>query len=331
MTGSASAPRLWRAVSATVIAAGAAAAALWFFWWVATSSWARTTPPLSADPDAVLAVVGLLGMLVTAWLSVAVVAALVAQLPGAAGRAAGQLAHRCAPRVVRRVAAIVVGTALATAITPAAGWAATGAAAAAPVRQVLALQSDPLPDPGFRPSDEAFPAEPVTATPSAGPATTQLAPDGPDRTSPTATPGTSPAGPNDPSPAAIRDSSEADSPELPGPGFTPAAPPAATPATTGIDPLQTAPRVLAGDSTLDEHVVRRGDTLWDIAAAHLGAGAAPSAIAEEWPRWYAANRQVIGPDPAHIVPGQRLVPPPDSGSPDAGSPGAPRAHLAVAP
>jgi hypothetical protein len=43
-------------------------------------------------------------------------------------------------------------------------------------------------------------------------------------------------------------------------------------------------------------VVAPGDTLWGIAGA-------------DWPRWYAANRAVVGPDPDLIRPGQRLVPP----------------------
>jgi hypothetical protein len=56
-------------------------------------------------------------------------------------------------------------------------------------------------------------------------------------------------------------------------------------------------------------VVRPGDTLWAIAAAHLGGRPRPAAIAAEWPRWWAANRRVIGADPDLIVPGQRLTPP----------------------
>ena len=43
-----------------------------------------------------------------------------------------------------------------------------------------------------------------------------------------------------------------------------------------------------------------GDTLWDIAARRLGAGTS-------WPAIYALNRDVIGPDPGVITPGQRLV------------------------
>jgi nucleoid-associated protein YgaU len=56
-------------------------------------------------------------------------------------------------------------------------------------------------------------------------------------------------------------------------------------------------------------VVRRGDSLWDLAERHLGPGASAADIAAEWPRWYAANRHVIGPDPDLLLPGERLVPP----------------------
>ena len=56
--------------------------------------------------------------------------------------------------------------------------------------------------------------------------------------------------------------------------------------------------------------MRRGDTLWSIAAAHLGRGATDAEVAAEWPRWYEANRAVIGDDPDDIVPGQQLQAPP---------------------
>jgi hypothetical protein len=57
-------------------------------------------------------------------------------------------------------------------------------------------------------------------------------------------------------------------------------------------------------------VVRRGETLWSIAARSLGPGASEAQIAGEWPRWFMANRDVIGPDPDRLFPGQRLRPPP---------------------
>jgi nucleoid-associated protein YgaU len=59
----------------------------------------------------------------------------------------------------------------------------------------------------------------------------------------------------------------------------------------------------------DAVVVRPGDTLWTIAARRLGTTATPALTAATWPRWYAANRPLIGPDPDLILPGQRLVPP----------------------
>jgi resuscitation-promoting factor RpfA len=59
----------------------------------------------------------------------------------------------------------------------------------------------------------------------------------------------------------------------------------------------------------DETVVRRGDTLWSLASRSLGPDAGAAEIAAEWPRWYAANRSVIGSNPDHLEPGQRLRPP----------------------
>jgi resuscitation-promoting factor RpfA len=59
----------------------------------------------------------------------------------------------------------------------------------------------------------------------------------------------------------------------------------------------------------DEIVVRRGDTLWSLAERHLGPGATDGEIALEWPHWFTANRAVIGSDPDHLVPGERLRPP----------------------
>lgn len=53
-------------------------------------------------------------------------------------------------------------------------------------------------------------------------------------------------------------------------------------------------------------VVRRGDSLWVIAARHLPARTGHAAVARAWPRWYAANRDVVGSDPDLIRPGQRL-------------------------
>jgi nucleoid-associated protein YgaU len=64
-----------------------------------------------------------------------------------------------------------------------------------------------------------------------------------------------------------------------------------------------------GEADSREIVVGRGDTLWNLAERHLGPGATVSQIAAEWPRWFTANRAVIGNDPNHLVPGERLRPP----------------------
>jgi nucleoid-associated protein YgaU len=52
--------------------------------------------------------------------------------------------------------------------------------------------------------------------------------------------------------------------------------------------------------------VRPGDSLWSIAAGELGPGARAGDIAVAWPRWWAANRALVGADPNLIHPGQRL-------------------------
>jgi len=56
-------------------------------------------------------------------------------------------------------------------------------------------------------------------------------------------------------------------------------------------------------------VVRRGDTLWDIAASRLPPSASDAAVARSWPRWYATNRAAIGSNPDLLRPGTRLHPP----------------------
>lgn len=54
------------------------------------------------------------------------------------------------------------------------------------------------------------------------------------------------------------------------------------------------------------HVVRPGDTLWDIAAAALPPGASDAEITARWQRLYHQNAGVLGPDPDLIRPGTPL-------------------------
>jgi nucleoid-associated protein YgaU len=57
---------------------------------------------------------------------------------------------------------------------------------------------------------------------------------------------------------------------------------------------------------LPQVVVRPGDSLWTIAATHLGPEATDIEIAREWPRWFRANIATIGSNPDVLLPGQIL-------------------------
>jgi nucleoid-associated protein YgaU len=89
----------------------------------------------------------------------------------------------------------------------------------------------------------------------------------------------------------------------PGPLQTPA------PAPSSVPPLPDWPAPPAEGN----HVVVRGDCLWDIAAAHLsrqlGRTASTPEIARVTSAWWAANAALIGPDPDVLLPGQVLRPP----------------------
>ncbi|MGY1754968.1 hypothetical protein [Blastococcus sp. SYSU D01042] len=63
-----------------------------------------------------------------------------------------------------------------------------------------------------------------------------------------------------------------------------------------------------------DHVVVRGDRLWDIAAAdlstRLGRSPTPAETVGATHAWWAVNAAVIGSDPDLLLPGQVLRPPP---------------------
>jgi resuscitation-promoting factor RpfA len=65
----------------------------------------------------------------------------------------------------------------------------------------------------------------------------------------------------------------------------------------------------------EPYVIRPGDTLWGVAAAHLPGGRrSPGRIDRYWRRIHAANRGVLGDDPHLIHPGTRIVLPPADAS-----------------
>ncbi|MEV4988391.1 MULTISPECIES: LysM peptidoglycan-binding domain-containing protein [Micrococcaceae] len=98
----------------------------------------------------------------------------------------------------------------------------------------------------------------------------------------------------------------------PSPGWQPASPVVepgllAAPETRTAAGTEPDPRATGGGA--GPVTVLAGDTLWDIVAAQLGPEASDVDIALEWPRWYAANRGLIGGSPDVLLPGQILQAP----------------------
>jgi hypothetical protein len=88
-------------------------------------------------------------------------------------------------------------------------------------------------------------------------------------------------------------------------------------------PTDTVPETVPSDRSAEAVTVAAGDSLWTIAAAGLGPGAAPAQVAAEWPKWFAANRAVIGDDPSLIRPGEVLQPPKREPKPQPAAPTTP--------
>ncbi|WP_435768873.1 LysM peptidoglycan-binding domain-containing protein [Nocardioides sp. SYSU DS0651] len=66
--------------------------------------------------------------------------------------------------------------------------------------------------------------------------------------------------------------------------------------------------------------VRAGDSLWSIAARHLGPTAGVPEVAAYWRRIHRLNADLIGPDPDLVVPGQQLRLPPGDHPPRRSNP-----------
>jgi len=92
-----------------------------------------------------------------------------------------------------------------------------------------------------------------------------------------------------------------------GAGWVPSRPVVRTHPDLGV--LNPVPRPGPEDERPGHVVVHRGDSLWAIAARHLGRDASDAEIAQAWPAWFDANRDVIGDDPDVLRPGQVLRPP----------------------
>jgi len=234
---------------------------------VAREQWSAVGGPGPAALDeVVVAVVTAAAAALTAWLGACGLAALLGHLPGQVGRLARAWADAWAPAAVRRVAAVVVGAAVGGVLAP--GSAAGSAPPPAPGFAATAIESVMPPAPGFA----------VTT---------------PRRESLSGLPGQAAA--RDPEAAAGLSGADPS-----GPGWTPTRP---------LERRQVSPRLVAGAAPRPGPapvVVLRGDSLWSIAARHLGPDATDAEVATEWPRWYAANRGLIGDDPDVLLPGQVL-------------------------
>lgn len=275
--------RSLRSLSYATIAGTAGGAALTLSWRVAVpvlSEIATGAPPRPAEVLAAAAALG--ALLVVAWLATGVGLELVAQCSRRLRPRARIASMMLSPPAVRRAAALVVGVCVGSGALP-------GAAAAEPPSGT-ATAAVAAPDPRWLPASRPPTGRsPVTTGPTTGPSfaetlTTERRPPLGATTSSTP-PGTTP----DPRwvapPPTVR----------PQPDVTVLSRRSSRPSS----PTEDDPQI----------VVRRGDTLWSITARHLGGAATDAEIAQAWPRWYLANRAVIGADPDLLLPGQILTPP----------------------
>lgn len=261
--------------------------------------------PGAARPDEVLlALIAWAGVGLAAWLTLGSLLAVLALLPGGAGRAATHVAERVTPLAVRRLLTFTLGAAVGSCALPAAP---VSSASSGPVTAGRGGSGPAAQDPGTTllpgyaptggrapraqsPTDDALVRE--NQGPGFLPTLGQPASPRIEAPAPSWAAATS-------APAPTRD-----------PGYLPTAPPRVHDADRSRL-LAPAPRIVA--STHELVTVRRGDTLWSIVFRHLGSGASDVEVAHEWPRWFTANRTVIGEDPDLLVPGQQLRPPPSPG------------------
>ena len=285
-----SASSLLRSATAAAAAVGLSAAGLWAFWLAGAGSLTavRASGPDAAEDLLVLGAAGV-GAVLLAWLGLGVTLSALSAAPGAVGRLATVAAEHVAPAAVRRLTAAVLGAAIATAAAPAAH---ADSPFPAPPLTTTTSQTAPAPDPAF-----GSPCERRSSTRSRIPGPRRGRRDRP-RPRLRGRPPDRPRHDVHPRPVHHDHS--------PRPHRRP---PRETRTPPALGPLGPAPRTPSRSSGARNVTVARGDSLWAIAARHLGPQATRRQVAHEWPRWYAANRKVIGPDPNLIRVGQVLTAP----------------------
>jgi hypothetical protein len=296
---------------------------------------------LLADPrpDVVVGAIAVLVAIAVTWLlatwsGLVCLAALGTRLPGIAGAAARRVLVSITPAVVRRVVLAAAGVSIA------AGLAACGSSAAAstppsgPPTSAI-VSSTPMTGSTVIPGVSVDLDWPVTAAaehPAESTRTDRTTPPAPSPTavfpaaaagSTTATPPTPEAGTSAPPTATPTGMTRP--PTEPGPSMagaaaarnpTPHSTAGPGPAAPTAAPTDAGPAPIAMDATAGV-IVRPGDSLWSIAAAQLPAGATARQIDATWRAWYRANRDVIGPNPNLVIPGQVLQAPQPTDAPSA--------------
>jgi hypothetical protein len=227
-----------------------------------------------ADPVvSVLSLMALVAELLAGYVLAVLVLRWLCMLPGSAGRTAGRIAFLVTPLVVRRLLDLLVGGTLLAHVTLAA-----------------------------TPAWPATPAGDGSRTPSPVAATASLS---------SGLPGPAVAGGLTPSSVELPRQ-----PPWPVQAMEPV-PARPTPRRSAV-PLPpwlgggpSNPPPVPSGRTAAGHIVEVGDTLWDIAAAHLPATERSAAsIQRYWRQIFWANRAVIGADPDLVHPGTRLHLPP---------------------
>ena len=262
-----------RAAIVLVVTTGAALAVPWL-WQVAADAGHAARRGVPLQPDEVLAALTASAALVgLAWLATGLLLALLARVPGTVGRSARRVAGVVTPALVRRVVGGLLGVGVAAGLAPGA------AVAGSPTTPAMVMAGTPAVGGG--------PAGPIDQRPS-----------------PLPDPGFVPYAPVDraPPPRQWTAPERGWVPEPP----TVRAQPDVRVLTSSPRP---APRNRPPHEPPGEVVVHRGDTLWSVAARHLGPGATDAEVARAWPAWFETNRAVIGDDPDLLRPGQRLRPP----------------------
>jgi hypothetical protein len=252
------------------------------------AAWQSVLEPGPASVDEALAAVcGSLALAIALWLLSALLLSLLAALGSGSSALSAALATGArvlAPKTLRNAVAALMGVAIATA--PAVAVAAEGSAPGPTPAQARSAQ-------GFIPNGELSPAWAAT-TPSDNTGRGSGAARGKH-----AEPSPLGAGPvssvrPEPTPGPSADGQVGASTSAPRSDLLPQWLPSRPPRPTESAPMVSTARRASVDQD-DEIVVRRGDTLWNLAERHLGPGTTDGAV--------------IGSDPDHLVPGERLRPP----------------------